>query len=40
MKRPVDHFSIDVLYKKNQFDILNSQPLIAWSPRVGDSDIR
>tara|TARA_B100001996_G_scaffold303710_1_gene244544 strand:- start:950 stop:1723 length:774 start_codon:yes stop_codon:yes gene_type:complete len=40
MNRPVDHFLLDVLYKKNKLDILNSQPLIAWSPRKGDSDIR
>tara|TARA_B100001175_G_C19506420_1_gene641112 strand:- start:740 stop:1471 length:732 start_codon:yes stop_codon:yes gene_type:complete len=40
MNKAVDHFLIDVLYKKNKLDILNSQPLIAWSPRKGDSDIR
>jgi len=40
MNRPVDHFLMDVLYKKYKLDILNSQPLIAWSPQKGDSDIR
>ena len=40
MKKPVDFFLIDVLYKHHKMDIFNSQPLIAWSPKIGDSDIR
>ena len=40
MKKPVDFFLIDVLYKHHKMDIFNSQPLIAWSPKKGDSDIR
>tara|TARA_B100000902_G_scaffold230614_1_gene218802 strand:- start:528 stop:1253 length:726 start_codon:yes stop_codon:yes gene_type:complete len=40
MNKAVDHFLIEVLYKQNKMDIFNSQPLIAWSPRKGDSDIR
>ena len=38
-KRPVDHYMLQVLrfYKK---DIFSSYPLLCYSPRNGDSDIR
>tara|TARA_B100001996_G_scaffold92919_1_gene69315 strand:+ start:8788 stop:10137 length:1350 start_codon:yes stop_codon:yes gene_type:complete len=36
---PLDHFIIKYLLT-NDFDILNSQPLLCWSELNGDSDIR
>jgi collagen beta-1,O-galactosyltransferase len=35
----VDHFMIN-MFRKNEKQILSSQPLICWSPFYGDSDIR
>ena len=38
-KTPVDHYMTRFL-ERNNFPIYSSQPLICYSPRFGDSDIR